>query len=284
MDISLDAHKLSGPQKAAVFMLAVGQARAAKLIERMTEKEIRDVYRHLAQMAPVSARAVEHLFSDFATRMPAPAAAVAAAPGREPPAANGDSRRGAVFERLNGVGERVIARYLQDESPETVAGVLSRLDSAHASRVLSSLPPSLSGLVVIHLRRLRRTEKDGADPASRGVLGAALRETPAEAPSFADAASGFVFDDLVRLDAQAIQTLARLAEKDTLSIALKGAAKHVREHFLAGMAERSARVLCEELEAVGTVRPGAVAAAQSAIVALAKRRAASGAISVRRPE
>jgi flagellar motor switch protein FliG len=271
---------LSGPQKVAVLMLAVGRAGAAKLIERMNERELRDVYRHITELKAVPAGDVEGLFADFQTRMPARSPGGAPAGGRvdekAAPPADGRGSQAAqpaeaggasVFERLNGVGERVLAHYLRNEGPETVARVLSRLDEGHARRVLATLPAPLSGQVIVQLRSLGRSCKDAIEPAApRAAAGA---EAPAPCHDFA-------FEDIVHLDTRAIQTLVRHAETDALAVALKGASAAVREHVLAGMAERSSRLLREDMATLGTVPVGVAEAAQAAIVALAKSLARAG--------
>jgi len=88
----------------------------------------------------------------------------------------------------------------------------------------------------------------------------------------------FVFEDLVRLDPGGVQTLLRVADREQLALALKGGSELVRRKFYDNMTERAARVLKEDMEAIGPVRLREVETAQIAIVEVAKELAARGEI------
>jgi flagellar motor switch protein FliG len=88
----------------------------------------------------------------------------------------------------------------------------------------------------------------------------------------------FVFEDLARLDAGGVQTLLRAVDKDQLGLALKGASDSLRELFLSNMSERAAKILREDMEAMGPVRLKDVDQAQIAMVQVAKDLAAKGEI------
>src|SRR5258708_25636340 len=64
----------------------------------------------------------------------------------------------------------------------------------------------------------------------------------------------FTFDDLVKLDAASAQTLMRNIDKDKLAIALKGANDSVRQFFLSNMSTRAAKMLVDDMQAMGPVR------------------------------
>jgi flagellar motor switch protein FliG len=88
----------------------------------------------------------------------------------------------------------------------------------------------------------------------------------------------FTFDDLVRLDAGSAQTLLRNVDKDKLSVALKGATEAVRQYFLGNMSSRAAKMLVDDMQAMGPVRLRDVDEAQVLLVNLAKDLAAKGEI------
>src|SRR5437660_1287481 len=90
----------------------------------------------------------------------------------------------------------------------------------------------------------------------------------------------FTFDDLVRLDAGSAQTLMRQVDKDKLGIALKGATEAVREFFLKNMSTRAAKMLVDDMQAMGPVRLRDVDEAQTLLVNLAKDLAAKGEIMI----
>jgi len=88
----------------------------------------------------------------------------------------------------------------------------------------------------------------------------------------------FTFDDLVRLDAGSAQTLLRNVDKDKLGIALKGATETVRQFFLGNMSSRAAKMLVDDMQAMGPVRLRDVDEAQVLLVNMAKDLAAKGEI------
>ena len=66
---SLDYRTLSGPQKAAVFMLAVGREHSSKIFERMDDEEIRELSHAMSTLGSVNAGVVERLFVEFADQL-----------------------------------------------------------------------------------------------------------------------------------------------------------------------------------------------------------------------
>ncbi|MDH3968385.1 MAG: flagellar motor switch protein FliG, partial [Rhodospirillales bacterium] len=84
----------------------------------------------------------------------------------------------------------------------------------------------------------------------------------------------FTFEDLGKLDPGAIQTVLRGAEKDKLALALKGASEAVRDLFYSNMSERAAKMMREDMQAMGPVRLRDVDEAQMYMVQVAKDLAA----------
>ncbi|MGC1884473.1 MAG: FliG C-terminal domain-containing protein, partial [Pseudolabrys sp.] len=80
----------------------------------------------------------------------------------------------------------------------------------------------------------------------------------------------FTFDDLVKLDAGSAQTLMRNIDKDKLAVALKGADETVRQFCFTNMSSRAAKMLVEDMQAMGPVRLRDVDEAQALLVNVAK--------------
>jgi flagellar motor switch protein FliG len=90
----------------------------------------------------------------------------------------------------------------------------------------------------------------------------------------------FTFDDLTKLDAGSVQTLMRNIDKDKLAIALKGATEPVRTFFLGNMSARAAKMLQDDMGALGPVRLRDVDDSQALLVNMAKDMAAKGEIMI----
>lgn len=90
----------------------------------------------------------------------------------------------------------------------------------------------------------------------------------------------FVFDNLLEVDDRGIQSLLREVSSEILIIALKGATEALKEKIFKNMSKRAAEMLREDLESKGPVRLSEVEAAQKEVLAIARRLAEAGDISL----
>ena len=322
-----DYRALSGAQKAAILMLALGEEQCARLFALMHEDEIKDVSAAMSQLGAVRAEVVERLCGDFVDNMGAAGNLVGSFESTERLLQKSLPRERAtqimeeirgpagrtMWDKLGNVNEAVLANYLKNEYPQTVAVVLSKVKSEHAARVLTLLPESFAMEVVMRMLRMESVQKDVLDGVERTLRAefmsnlarsarrdahelmadifnnldrqsetrfiAALEERNRDAAERIKALM-FTFDDLQRLGQPAIQMLLREVEKDKLPVALKGASEKMRELFFASLSERAGKMLREEIEALGPVKLRQVDEAQAAIVLQAKELAAQGRIEI----
>ncbi len=219
-----------------------------------------------------------------------------------------------MWDKLGNVNETVLANYLKNEYPQTVAVVLSKIKPEHAARVLGALPEEFALEVVQRMLRMESVQKDILDkvektlrvefmsnlartakrdshehmaeilqqfrPPDRGALHhRPWKSAAATAPS-ASRRLMFTFEDLGKLDPGSIQTLLRHVEKDKLALALKGATDTLRDVFFSNMSERAGKILREDMEAMGPVRLKDVDEAQMRMVNVAKDLANKGEIMI----
>jgi flagellar motor switch protein FliG len=90
----------------------------------------------------------------------------------------------------------------------------------------------------------------------------------------------FTFEDLSRLTPPSVQALMRAVDKEVLPLALKGASDRIKDLVFGNLSDRAAKMLKEEIAALGPVKLRAVDDAQASIVALAKELAAQGQIEI----
>ena len=64
-----DYRTLTGPEKAAIMMLALGEEHAAKLFALMDDEEIRELSQTMANLGTVSSTMIERLFVEFAEQI-----------------------------------------------------------------------------------------------------------------------------------------------------------------------------------------------------------------------
>src|SRR5207249_11423543 len=65
-----------------------------------------------------------------------------------------------MWEKLSNVQEEVLANYLKNEYPQTVAVVLSKIRPDHTARVLSILPEDLALDVINRMLRMEAVQKE----------------------------------------------------------------------------------------------------------------------------
>ena len=319
-----DPSRLSGPEKAAVILLALGEDHH-ELWAALDEDEIKEISQAMSSLGTVSAHVVEQLLVDFVSGMTGTGAIMGSFEQtqkllmsflpKEKVENMMEELRGpagrTMWDKLGNVNEAVLANYLKNEYPQTVAVVLSKIKSEHAARVLACLPEEFALECVQRMLRmepvqreildkieqtlrtefmsnLARTSKrdsheqmaeifNNFDRQTEARFVAALEERNRESAERIRALM-FVFEDLGKLDPGGVQTLLRAVEKDRLALALKGSSDALRELFMSNMSERAAKIMREDMESMGPVRLKDVDQAQVAMVQVAKDLAAKGEI------
>jgi flagellar motor switch protein FliG len=316
---------LSGPKRAAVLMLALGEQYGGKVWALLDDDEVRDLSMAMSTLGTIPANVIEELMLEFASRMSAsgalngnfdatqrllqqylPTDRVSAIMEQ----ISGPAGRN-MWEKLSNVQEEVLANYLKNEYPQTTAVVLSKLKPEQAARVLGILPEEMALDVIGRMLKMEAVQKEvierveqtlrtefmsnlsqtrrrdahevmaeifnNFDRQTETRFITSLEEDNRESAERIKALM-FTFDDLIKLDAGSAQTLMRSVDKDKLGIALKSANEEVRAFFLGNMSTRAAKMLTDDMAALGPVRLRDVDEAQAQMVNLAKDLAAKGEI------
>ncbi|MCE2510830.1 MAG: flagellar motor switch protein FliG [Alphaproteobacteria bacterium] len=320
-----DFQNVNGHQKAAILMMSLSEEQASGVFSLMDDEEIKDISQAMANLGNVSSTVIERLFNEFISQMSATGSLVGSydsaerfltkALGKDRVDGIMDEIRGpagrTMWDKLGNVSEEVLANYLKNEYPQTVAVVLSKIRSDHAARVLAILPEEFAMEVILRMLRMEVVQKDildgiektlrtefmsnlartnrrdahemmaeifnGFDRATESRLMGSLEERNRDAAERIKALM-FTFEDLGKLDPSGVQTLLRSVEKDKLALALKGSSETIRDLFFQNMSERAGKILREDMEAMGPVRLREVDEAQTYMVNTAKDMAARGEI------
>jgi len=320
-----DYRSLTGPQKAAIFMLSLDDAQSAALFELMDDEEIRELSQIMSGLGSVNSKVVERLFLDFADQLSSTGSLVGSYDSTERllNKALSEERVSQIMEELRGpagrtmwdklgnVNEAVLANYLKNEYPQTVAVVLSKIRPEHAANVLGTLPENFAMEVVIRMlsmeavskeildhvektlrtefmTNLARTARQDSHEMMANIFNTLDRNTETRFMGALEERNResaerirqlmFTFDDLERVDGAGVQVLLRQTDKAQLAIALKGGSDGVKELFFSNMSERAAKIMREDMDAMGAVRLKDVDEAQAGIVSIAKQLSDSGEI------
>jgi len=318
-----DVKQLSGPEKAAVILLALGEEHT-RLWQGLDDDEVKEISQAMSSLGNVTATVVEELMVEFVS-MSGSGAVMGSFEQTQRLLASfmpsdrvdglmeeirGPAGR-TMWDKLGNVNEAVLANYLKNEYPQTVAVVLSKVKPDHAARVLTSLPEDFALECVQRMLRmepvqreildkieqtlrtefmsnLARTSKRDSHEMMADIFNSFDRQTEARFIGALEErnrdsaerirALMFVFEDLSKLDPGGVQTLLRAVEKDSLGLALKGASEPLREMFFTNMSERASKIMREDMESMGPVRLKDVDTAQMTMVQVAKDLAARGEI------
>jgi flagellar motor switch protein FliG len=319
--------KLTGPERAAVLMLALGEQHGSKIWGLLDDDELRELSICMSTLGTVEAPIIENLLLEFVSRISVSGALMGNYDATErllqqylPPERVGgimEEIRGPagrnMWEKLSNVQEDVLANYLKNEYPQTIAVVLSKIRPEHAARVLAILPEEIALDVVNRMLKMEAVQKEVIERVEntlRTEFMSSLSQTrrrdahelmadifnnfdrqtetrfmTALEEDNRDSAERiktlmFTFDDLTRLDTASAQTMMRHVDKDKLAVALKGATDAVRQFFMSNMSSRAAKMLTDDMGMLGPVRLRDVDEAQAQLVNLAKDLAAKGEIMI----
>ena len=318
-----DFRGLEGPHKAAILMLSLNEELAMRIFAMMDDDEIRELSQAMASLGKVDSSMVERLFVEFSENVSQTGSLTGSFESTERlllkampkdrvdnimEEIRGPAGR-TMWDKLGNVNEEVLANYLKNEYPQTVAVVLSKIRADHAARVLEMLPEDFGMEVIMRMLRMEVVQKEvleGVEKTLRTEFMSNLARTNRRdahemmaeifnnldrnhEERFLDSleernrdaaerikALMFTFEDLKKLDPTAVQTLLRVVEKDRLGIALKGASEDLRDLFFSNMSERAAKILNEDMESMGPVRLKDVDDAQMYLVMTAKELASKG--------
>jgi flagellar motor switch protein FliG len=325
--VGMDAaqRSLAGDEKAAVLLLALGPDFGRPILEELDEMEIRQLSRAMVRLGPITQGMLDTLFIEFVTTissngsisgntdtterlllsfLPSDRVDTIMEEIRGPAGRN-------MWEKLSNVQEDVLASYLKNEYPQTIAVVLSKIATEHAAKVLASLPEELAMEVVQRMlaldpvqkeilekiettlrtefmSTLSHTKRRDSHEQMAEIFNSFDRQTEARFITTLEErdrdgserikALMFTFEDLARLEPSAIQTMVQKLDKKDLAMALKGANDTVKDVFFANMSGRAGKMLKEDMQAMGPVRLRDVDEAQGRMVATAKDLAAKGEI------
>lgn len=323
-----DYMQLSGVEKCAIVLMTIDEANLSKIFSMMDQDEIKEISQIMASLGAIQPDVVERLIVEFTNSVTETLSFVGNMQNTErllnkvligdQVASIMEEIRGPAgrntWDKLGNINEEVLANYLKNEYPQTIALIMSKIQPSHASKVLSVLPDTLTFDVIQRMLTMEPVQKevlDGIEKTLRaefisnltkttkndnnamiaeifnsfdryneskymGLLEQRLPESASKVKSLM-----FTFDDLLKISPGDIQTLLRFVDKNKLPMALKGAKEEVRALFLSNMSQRASKIMVEDMEGMGPIRIRDVDDAQSSIIIIAKDLIGKGEITLR---
>jgi flagellar motor switch protein FliG len=319
---------LTGVQKSAILLVALGDDVSAELLRRLSDDEVESVTNAIAKLPAISVQQAESVLaefhaatsdpsrggrggSDFARRL---ITSAFGAEGAKKHLQRLPGSRDASAGQLEKVDPQLLARLVRSEHPQTVALVLAHLNRGQSGAVLASMEAPLRADVAARIAQLDQISPEVVEKISAAIgakleaLGGKVKRESSGGPravaeilnqidselsedilnQIADANADlsdeirqkmFVFEDLLRIDANGVKELLGRADRRQLTVALKGTSDELRQHLLKGMSQRGAAMLLEDMEALGPVKIKDVEAAQQQVIAVVRQLESDGVIS-----
>jgi flagellar motor switch protein FliG len=329
----IDPNKLTGPQKAAIFLMLMGEEFTSEVYKYLDEEDIKRIGIEMAKVEYIPAEAVKKILEEANIEVKEILGNINVSPeeflkqsllkaygekGKELYEEIKKEIGPEIFKKLRKLDPKTIASFLANEHPQTIAIILVHLDPYLSGQVLQLLPERIRGEVLLRIALLDKVDpeivkeisdsleaelqsvggalgkKIGGPEKAAEVLAHAgrtledelLTEIEDENPALAEEIRKhlFTFEDFLKVDDFAIQTLLREISTDDLKLALKGASPEVKEKFFRNMSKRAADLLKEELDLMPPVRITEVEKAQQNIIRTAKKLEQEGKIVLTRGE
>ncbi len=326
---SLD--EISGQERAAILLLALGKDYGEPVWESLEDDEIAEISIAMSKLGKVTTDQVEEILARFISDMSISGAVMGNFESTENllkqilpedrvnlimEGIRGPAGRN-MWEKLSNVQAHILANYLKNEYPQTIAVILSKINPDHAAKVLSLLPDDFSLEVIQRMLAMEAVQKEILEKIESTLRKEFISNLSSTNQTFAhetmasifnnfdrqtealfmgkleeidrDSAEKiknlmFTFDDLSNLDSGSIQTLLRAIDNDVLALAMKGTSDQIKDFFLSNMSKRAADLLKDELENMGPVRLSDVDEAQATMINKAKDLEATGEVIISKGE
>lgn len=326
-----DQKELTGKQKAAILLISLGPDVSASVYKHLSEEEIEKLTLEISGVKKVDSQVKEEILEEFHNIALAQDYIAQGGIGYAKTVlekALGADQAAVIINRLTSslqvrpfdfarkADPTQILNFIQNEHPQTIALILSYLDSTQAGQILSELPQEMQADVARRIavmdstspeiineveqileRKLSSTvtqdyTQTGGVEAVVEVLNGVDRSTERtildaleiQDPELAEEIKKrmFVFEDIVTLDSRAIQRVIRDCENEDLMLSLKVSSDEVKNIVFKNMSTRMVETFKDEMEYMGPVRLRDVEEAQSRIVAIIRRLEEAGEIVVAR--
>ena len=322
---------LSGVRKAAVLLVLLGEEMASQIYRHLPEQDLEQLTQAIAELEyidPPTALSVLDEYhrltltqdylaqggTDYAQKLLIKAFGQDGAQQLLRQVSRAVEMSAGKLDSLQKADPQQLAKFLEEEHPQTIALILAHLESKQASELLMRLPETLRAEAIKRMAQLRQFSPEIAqrvslalhqrlealgeqhrrayagfqgvadllnrlDPVQgKVILEAIEKEDPKVALSIRNLM--FTFQDLLGVPEAGIREWLGQLDKKTLALSLRGATEELKNYIFKSMSSRAVEMLKEDMEVLGPVRTRDVIKAQQEAVAVARKLEAEGKISL----
>ena len=309
--------ELTSLQKAAIVVTSIGAENASEVYKRLSEEDVEKLTFEVSSMPYIEIDKVDAVLNEFYELcltqkviteggLDYARSVLEKAYGPEMAQKLMDrvskSMQSKSFEFIRKSDYKNLLAIIQNEHPQTIALVLSYVNSEQASKVLQELPKEKRAEVVERIAKMESASPDTVkaieatlerkfaavvsmditevggvnyvadilNKVDRGTEKFIFDELSAKDPALVDEIKKkmFVFEDILSLDSMSIQRFIRDVEAKDLAVAIKGSNAEVAATLYANMPQRMQESIQQEIEYLHNVRMRDVDEAQQRIVGI----------------
>jgi flagellar motor switch protein FliG len=317
----------TGPRKAAIFLLLLGEDVAASVYKHLSDSDVKLITQEIGSLGAVSPSLASQVLKDFmkmtlseghharggqeyAFKLLVKAFGETGARSLVEEVHKNSEINAQSVDALQKTDPEQLAKFLQDEHPQTISLVLVHLHPRVARNVLMMLPEKVRGQAVKRVAQMQQFSPEMVKKISTVLhkrlmsLGQQSRRAFGGVKAVADLLNQieqiasksiletieeddaqlatsirnlmFTFEDFLEVEDAGMRELLGQVDKKTLAGALKGASDDLKNHFFKCMSTRAAEMLREDMDSLGPMRSRDVQTAQQEIVNTARKLEAEG--------
>lgn len=178
-----DLDDLSGAERAAIFLLGVGEETATQVMRHLSAKEVQQVGEAMAGISGLTNKDVSGVLAKFCNEASEINPLAVTAPEftkRVMTSALGEGRAKSILSRvmdkpeehsgvdaLHWMAAEAIAEVLVEEHPQIAATVLTQLEDDHAAEVLALFPDELQKDLILRIARMQELDPRAMEELDR---------------------------------------------------------------------------------------------------------------------
>jgi flagellar motor switch protein FliG len=167
--------KLSGAQKAAMALLAMGEEASAVILRRLSTEEIRELSLHMSNIPGVKKETSNELLEEFTSLFRTEGgvnvdgdkfirnllpSVMKVEHAKEVISQIDEEKQKIPFKHLKDIDPKLLAGFIKGEHPQTIAIIISHLGHQKASQVMAFLPEQLQFEIVARIANLEAVPPD----------------------------------------------------------------------------------------------------------------------------
>ncbi len=240
---------LTGPERACIMMITMGESRSKNILSQLESNEVEIISKAMKNLGKVSSSVVEKVMGLFNEK-------ISHINKTKPEKIIDKNQNNTLWSKLDYVNEEVLARYIQNEHPQTAAIIIQKINSERAGKIIDLLPDQLASEII---NRIAKTEpiKNNVlssieDSLNRDILSSLdkskyqdkninsvmeilkntshkksidiLTQMKSNNPKFSKDINNLIFnfDDIIYQEANTIKKIVEICDHSTIAKALKG--------------------------------------------------------------